>query len=53
MFGAARRFGVMRKTPYPEETIRQITDYMFHNNNKHPDWFEDYFNEKKGKQQGK
>lgn len=53
MFGAVKRFGVMPKTPYPEETIQQIADYMFDNDIEQPDWFEDHFNKEKGKHQGK
>lgn len=49
MFGAVKRFGVMPKTPYPEETIRQIADYMFDYDIEQPEWFEDHFNAEKGK----
>ena len=52
MFGAVKRFGVMPKTPYPEETIKQIADYMFDFDIEQPEWFEDHFNEEKGKGQG-
>ena len=44
MFGAVRRFGIMAKTPYPEETIKQIADYMFDNTIEQPEWFEAHFN---------
>ncbi|MEH6537206.1 MAG: c-type cytochrome [Psychroserpens sp.] len=47
MFGAVRRFDVMPKTPFPEETIEQIADYMFDNNIEQPEWFEDHFKNKK------
>ncbi len=52
MFGAVRRFGVMPKTLYPEETIAQIADYVFDNDIEQPEWFEDHFNEEKGKHKG-
>ncbi len=52
MFGAINRFGVMPKTPYPEETIKQIADYLFDFDIEQPEWFEDHFNEEKGKGQG-
>jgi nitrate reductase cytochrome c-type subunit len=48
MFGAVKKFGVMPKTPYPEETINQIADYMFDNDIEQPEWFEDHFNEERG-----
>ena len=49
MFGAVRRFGVMPKTPYPEETIELISEYIFNNEIEQPEWFEEHFNEMKGK----
>ncbi|MFI1743567.1 hypothetical protein [Thalassobellus sediminis] len=49
MFGAVNRFGVMPKTPYPEQTIEKIADYMFENDIAQPDWFEAHFKEQKGK----
>lgn len=52
MFGAVKRFGVMPKTHYPEETIEQIADYIFDFDIEKPEWFEDHFNEMRGKQKG-
>lgn len=52
MFGAVKRFGIMPKTPYPEETIAQIADFMFDNNIEQPEWFEAHFNEEKGAKSG-
>ena len=49
MFGAVRRFGVMPKTPYPEETIELISEYMFNNEIEQPEWFEEHFNAERGK----
>ena len=45
MKGAVRRFGVMPKTPYPEETIEKIAEYLYDYEIEQPDWFEDHFNE--------
>jgi cytochrome c1 len=55
MYGAVRRFGLMPKQVYPEETIKQIADYMFDHAIEQPEWFETHFKEMKGKQgkQGK
>ena len=52
MFGAVKRFGVMPKQSFPEETIKQIADYMFDNNIEQPEWFEKHFNEEKGMKKG-
>jgi cytochrome c553 len=52
MFGAVRKFGVMPKTPYPEETIQQIADYIYDYDIDQPEWFEAHFNEEKGKGKG-
>jgi len=53
MFGAVRRFGVMPKQTFPEETIEQIADYMFDNSIEEQEWFDEHFNEPKGKHNGK
>ena len=53
MFGAVRRFGVMPKTPFPEETIDQIADYMFDHEIEQPTWFEDHYNKERGRGNGK
>ncbi|TXE16745.1 DUF3365 domain-containing protein [Psychroserpens burtonensis] len=52
MHGAVKRFGVMPKQVFPEETIKQISDYMFDYDIEEPTWFEDHFNSKKVKQKG-
>lgn len=52
MRGAVRRFGVMPKQAYPEETIEKIADYMYDFEIDQPEWFEDHFNEEKGKHKG-
>lgn len=53
MRGAVRRFGVMPKQAFPEETIEKIADYMFDFDIEQPEWFEDHFNEEKGNHNGK
>ena len=52
MPGAIRKFGLMPYAPFPEETITQIADYMYDFNIDQPDWFEDHFNEERGKRMG-
>lgn len=47
MYGAVRRFGIMPKTPFSEEAIKQIADYMFDNEIDQPEWFNKHFNNKK------
>lgn len=51
MKGAVKRFGVMPKQYFPEETIAQIADYMYTYELEQPDWFQGHM--KKGKDQGK
>ena len=53
MRGAVRRFGVMPKQAFPEETIEKISDYMFDNTIEQPEWFEAHFNEEMAKGKGK
>ncbi|WP_272023990.1 Tll0287-like domain-containing protein [Olleya namhaensis] len=53
MFGAVKRFGIMPKQAFPEETITHIADYMFDYDIEEPEWFEDHFNEEKGRRKGK
>lgn len=53
MYGAVKRFGVMPKTPIPDETIKQIADYIFDNEIDQPEWFEEHFNNRGGKHRGK
>ncbi|MBU2940459.1 DUF3365 domain-containing protein [Lacinutrix sp. C3R15] len=52
MFGAVKRFGVMPKQAFPEETIFQISDYMFDFDIEQPEWFENHFNQERGKGKG-
>jgi len=53
MLGAVKRFGVMPKTPYPEETIMQIADYMFDHDIEQPEWFEAHYKDERGGHGGK
>ena len=53
MHGAVRQFGVMPKQHFPEETIAQIAEYMYDFEIDQPEWFEDHFNEERGKGHGK
>ena len=52
LYGAVKRFGVMPKQAFAEKTIEQIADYMYDNNIEQPEWFEDHFNEERGKGMG-
>ncbi|GGW61634.1 cytochrome c [Winogradskyella epiphytica] len=52
MHGAVKRFGIMPKQHYPEETIAQIAEYMYDYDIEQPEWFEGHFNEKKGNHKG-
>lgn len=52
MHGAVKRFGVMPKQAFPEETIAKIADYMFDYDIDQPEWFEKHFNEEKGNHKG-
>ncbi|TYB79153.1 c-type heme family protein [Bizionia myxarmorum] len=49
MPGAVRRFGVMPKAQYPENTITQIADYIFDYDIDQPEWFDDHVKEQGGK----
>lgn len=53
MFGAVKRFGVMPKQAFPEETIKQISEYMYDFDIEQPEWFEDHYKEQNGKGHGK
>lgn len=48
MFGAVRRFGVMQKLPYPEETIAKIAEYIYDYEIEEPAWFTDHYNNMRG-----
>ncbi|WP_179317698.1 c-type heme family protein [Winogradskyella undariae] len=53
MFGAVKRFGVMPKLNFPEETIDQISEYMFDFEIDQPEWFEDHYKKENGNQKGR
>lgn len=48
MPGAVKKFGLMPYQFYPEETIRQIADYMYENEIEEPVWFEEHYNKMHG-----
>ena len=52
MPGSIKKYGVMPKQYFPEETIAKISEYMFDFEIDQPDWFENHFNEERGKGQG-
>ncbi|NNK55032.1 MAG: cytochrome c family protein, partial [Flavobacteriaceae bacterium] len=39
MYGAVKRFGVMPYQSFPEETIRQISEYLYDYDIEEPEWF--------------
>lgn len=49
MPGAVRRFGVMPYQPFPEQTIRQISDYMYDHDIEEPEWFGEHYRKQYGK----
>lgn len=53
MFGAVKRFGLMPKQGFPEETIKQIADYMYEFDIEKPEWFKDHYNKQHGKVNGR
>lgn len=44
MHGAVKRFGLMPKLGYPEETVQKISEYMFDYDIEKPDWFDEHHN---------
>lgn len=42
MYGAVKRFGLMPKQAFSEETINNIADYMFDNDIEKPEWFDEH-----------
>ncbi|REG87914.1 c-type heme family protein [Winogradskyella sediminis] len=48
MPGAVRRYGVMPKQYFPENTIAQIAAYMYDYEIEQPNWFKKHFNEERG-----
>ena len=48
MPGAIKKFGLMPYQFYPEETIRQIADYVFENEIEEPEWFDAHYKQMHG-----
>lgn len=48
MPGAVKKFGLMPYQFFPEQTIRQIADYLFENNIEEPVWFEEHYKKMHG-----
>ena len=48
MPGAVKKFGLMPYQFYPEETIKQIADYMFDNDIEEPEWFDAHYKQMHG-----
>ncbi|MCZ4318657.1 c-type cytochrome [Aequorivita viscosa] len=48
MPGAVKKFGLMPYQFYPENTIRQIAEYMFENEVEEPEWFQAHYNKMHG-----
>ncbi|WP_405563199.1 DUF3365 domain-containing protein [Polaribacter sp. Asnod6-C07] len=42
MHGAVKRFGLMPKLGYPEETIQKISEYMYDYDIEKPEWFDEH-----------
>lgn len=48
MKGAVRKFGLMPYLPHPEEDVKAIARYMFHNELEKPDWFAEHKKKRHG-----
>lgn len=48
MPGAIKRFGLMPYQFYPEETVRQIADYVYDYEIEEPEWFEAHYKQMHG-----
>ncbi|QXP63463.1 DUF3365 domain-containing protein [Polaribacter sp. HaHaR_3_91] len=48
MYGAVKRFGVMPKQVFPEETIKEIAGYMFESDIEKPEGFDEHYNQQHG-----
>lgn len=48
MPGAVKKFGLMPYQFYPEETIKQIADYMYESEIDEPVWFEEHYQKMHG-----
>jgi len=52
MYGAVQRFGVMPKQIFPEEAIRQISEYMYDYEIEQPAWFQTHMKQQMKKGMG-
>jgi len=52
MPGALRKFGIMPYQSFPEETIIQISEYLYDNDIDEPDWFQSQMGKGQGKGKG-
>lgn len=52
MPGAVKKFGLMPYQFFPENTTRQIADYIFDNDIEKPEWFDAHFNQMHGDRPG-
>ncbi len=52
MYGAVKRFGVMPYQSFPEETIRQISDYIYDYDIEEPEWFAEHHGQGMGQGNG-
>lgn len=50
MPGAVRRFGLMPKQPFVEETIEKIADYLYETSIEEPEWFKGHMKGPQGTQ---
>ena len=53
MHGAVKRFGVMPKQVFSEETVQLISEYLFENEIEKPTWLEEHYNKERGNGKGK
>lgn len=49
MKGAVRKFGLMPYLPHPEEDVKAIASYIYHNDLKKPEWFAEHMKKGHGK----
>jgi hypothetical protein len=52
MYGAVKRFGVMPYQSFPEETIRQISEYIYDYEIEEPEWFAEHHGQGMGQGNG-
>ncbi len=52
MPGAIKKFGLMPYQFFPENTIREIADYIYESEIEEPEWFQEHFGKMHGKGSG-